>query len=206
MSGIWLASYIALWAVVLFQGVVIFLLLRQLGTMYPGTAQGVARDGLPVGDRAPDFDVRDAEGRPLSLADFRGMPLLLVFGSPDCTPCRQLIPDLNAFAQERPQELRVLFLSRGEVEDARRFADEHSVQVQVAAFPDDSLPDQYRARVSPFAFRIDVEGVIRAKGLTNNREHLELLLRMGKTSETAEAAGRNGAAASERPVAEEEVR
>ena len=37
-----------LWAVVLFQGVVIFVLLRQLRIMYLGTAQGVARDGFIV--------------------------------------------------------------------------------------------------------------------------------------------------------------
>ena len=148
MGGIWLGSYIAVWSVVLFQGVVIFLLLRQLGTMYLGTAQGVARDGLPVGERAPDFDVRDAEGRPLSLADFRGMPLLLVFGSPDCTPCRQLIPDLNSFAQERPEELRVLFLRRGEVEDARRVAEEHSGQAQRAPVPDASRRSESENRSS----------------------------------------------------------
>ena len=207
MSGAWLASYIALWAVVLFQGVVIFLLLRQLGVMYLGRAQGVAGDGLALGQRAPDFTVPDLEGRSVSLADFRGRPLLLIFGSPNCAPCRQLIPDLNLFAHERREELRVLFLSRGEMEESRRLAGELDVQVPVATHPDDALPDRYRARVTPFAFLIDGEGVIRAKGLTNNREHLELLLRMAgeQRSEAAGEASRNGAAA-ERPVAKEEGR
>ncbi len=208
MSGIWLVSYLALWAVVLFQGVVIFLLLRQLGVMYLGTAQGVARDGLSVGERAPDFTLPDLEGRTVSLADFRGHPLLLVFGSPTCVPCQRLIPDLNVFAHERPDELRVLFLSRGEVEEVRRFASDHDVQVPVATFPDDALADQYRARVSPFAFLIDGEGVIRAKGLTNNREHLELLLRLGREQapETTGKPGRNGAAAAEHLATKEEAR
>lgn len=205
MSGPWLVSYIALWTVVLFQGVVIFLLLRQLGVIYLGTAQGVARDGLPLGRRAPDFALPDLDGRPTSLAGFRGLPLLLIFGSATCAPCRTLIPDLNVFARERRDDLRVLFLCRGGVQEARRFAGEVDVQVPVAVHPDEQLPDQYKTRVTPFAFLVDGEGMIRAKGLANNREHLELLLRMAR-EHTDEAAGpgRNGASVEERPVAQEE--
>ena len=133
MSGIWLASYIALWAVVLFQGVVIFVLLRQLGVIYLGSAQGVANDGLDVGKEAPDFSLNGLDGEPLSLASFRGTPVVLIFGSPTCAPCRGLIPDLNAFARDRAAELHVLFLSRSDDESTRRFATEENIEVPIAA-------------------------------------------------------------------------
>lgn len=202
MSGAWLASYIALWAVVAFQGVVIFLLLRQLGLMYLGTAQGIARDGLAVGKRAPQFTVRGLAGEPIALSDFAGTPLLLVFGSPNCAPCKHLIPHLNAFAEKHSRELRVLFLSRGELEEARRFAREEDVQVPVAAHPDDTLPDQYQARVTPFGFVIGADGTILAKGLVNNHEHLEMLMHMaGEELRHATGARHNGARASERTEA-----
>lgn len=207
MSGVWLASYIVLWAVVLFQGVAIFLLLRQIGMMFLGTAQGVADDGLPLGKKAPDFALPDLEGRTVSLTDFRGLPVLLIFGSANCTPCRGLIPDLNVFAGERQDELRVLFLSRGNVEEARRFMQEMDAHVPVAVHPDSALADSYQARVTPFAFLLDGEGIIRAKGLANNREHLDLLLRMAKQEghEIGPDASRNGSRAGEREPAEEEV-
>lgn len=32
-----------------------------------------------VGDRAPDFELPDVEGRSISLGDLRGRPVLLVF-------------------------------------------------------------------------------------------------------------------------------
>jgi methylamine dehydrogenase accessory protein MauD len=208
MSGAWLVSYIVLWGLVLFQGLVIFVLLRQLGVMYLGTAQGVAHDGLPVGESAPGFTVRGLEGQDISLADFRGRSLLLVFGSPDCVPCRRLIPDLNVFARERAVEAHVLFLSRGNEEDSRGFANENDVQVPVAILSDDELAGKYRARVTPFAFLIDGEGVIRAKGLANNREHLEMLVRMAKeqAGQPAGGPGRNGADAEQPPVVEREAR
>ena len=194
MSGPWLVSYIVLWGVVLFQGAVIFVLLRQLGLMYMGSAQGVGRDGLAPGERAPEFALPDLAGRLVSQADFRGQPLLLVFGSTACAPCRGLIPDLNAVARERAAELQVLYLSRGDLEETQRFVDELDVRVPVALHPDHELPDKYKARVTPFAFVIDGEGIVRAKGLANNRDHLEQLLRMAKEEIEREARrNRNGA-------------
>lgn len=197
MSGPWLVSYIVLWAVVLFQGVVIVVVLRQLGIMYLGTAQGVARDGIAAGQRAPEFVASGLDGGHVTLADFRGMPLLLVFGSATCAPCRGLIPDLNAFALEKREELRALFLCRGGVDEARGFASELSVQVPVAAHPDEELPEKFKTRVTPFAFLIDAEGVVLAKGLANNRAHLDMLLDMAaKEAPSGERnAARNGASA-----------
>jgi len=198
MSGPWLVSYVVLWGLVLFQGAVIFVLLRQLGLMYMGTAQGVSRDGLAAGERAPEFTLADPAGRPVSLAGFAGRPLLLIFGSTACAPCRGLIPDLNAVARERAAELQVLYLSRGEAEETQRFIEELDVRVPVAVHPDMALPDQYKARVTPFAFVIDAEGIVRAKGLSNNRDHLEALLRVAN-DESRRAARRshNGAHATQ---------
>ena len=203
MSGAWLASYVVLWAVVLFQGVVIFVVLRQLGIIYLGTAQGVARDGIAAGQRAPDFTLPDLAGRLVSLADFRGRSLLLVFGSTSCAPCRGLVPDLNELARTREADLSALFLIRGELAEVRRFVDELDVQVPVALHSDEELPEKYKARVTPFAFVIDGEGIVRAKGLANNREHLDMLLRMAQDENKGRGrASRNGVAV-EAPVAEE---
>ena len=76
----------------------------------------------------------------------------------------------------------------------RRFVEDYAIAVPVAHYPDDSIANAYKARVTPFAFLIDGEGVIRAKGLANNREHLEMLVRSANDSE-AKGAGRNGTSA-----------
>lgn len=206
MSGPWLISYIALWAIVLVQGALIFILLRQLGVIYLGTAQGIANDGLTPGTRAPDFALPGLNGQLVSLEAFRGSPLLLVFGSPTCTPCKGLIPDLNVFARERERDLQVLFLSRGEVEATQRFVSEHEVQVPVATHPDEELMEQYQARVTPFAFLIDEDGVVRAKGLANNRSHLDMLLDMAAGKHPHNHNGKNGASRDARSITEEAAR
>lgn len=196
MSGVWLISYIVLWGIVLFQGLVIFVLMRQLGIIYLGTAQGVGRDGIAAGQRAPDFTLPDLAGGLRSLADFRGRSLLLVFGSTSCTPCRGLVPDLNAFARTHAADLDALFAIRGTPSETQRFVDDLGLQVPVGIYNDEELHEKYKARVTPFAFVIDGEGIVRSKGLANNRAHLDMLLKAANEEpKSRRGANRNGVAA-----------
>ncbi len=188
MSGVWLTSYVILWGIVLFQGLVIFVLMRQLGIIYLGTAQGVARDGIAAGQRAPDFTLPDLAGGLRSLAGFHGRSLLLVFGSTSCGPCRGLVPDLNAFAQTHADGLDALFAIRGTPAETQRFAEELGLGVPVGVYNDEELAEKYKVRVTPFAFVIDGEGIVRSKGLANNRAHLDMLLKMA----SEEPKGRRG--------------
>jgi hypothetical protein len=51
-------------------------------------------DGLRIGQPAPPFSARSLAGQLVSLDDLRaaGQPLALLFVSPDCFACRQLVP------------------------------------------------------------------------------------------------------------------
>src|SRR5438067_7226270 len=113
MDGIWIVSFIALWIIVIGEGVLILLLYRQLGVLYLGSAAGVSRDGLAVGSQAPDFTLADIDGQPHKLSSMRGRNILLLFGSSHCDPCRRLLPGLEEFARNEGREFEVLWLSQG---------------------------------------------------------------------------------------------
>ncbi|WP_456600472.1 peroxiredoxin [Blastococcus sp. SYSU DS0616] len=65
--------------------------------------------GLTVGTRAPEFTLPDAEGRPVSLSDFRGRPVVLVFypldWSPGCSRQLELYQQELAEFESRDAEL-----------------------------------------------------------------------------------------------------
>jgi peroxiredoxin len=64
----------------------------------------IKRDGLKAGTPAPDFRLSRLDGRgELSLSDFRGQRVLLVFSSPDCGPCNTLAPKLEKFHRANPR-------------------------------------------------------------------------------------------------------
>lgn len=181
MEGIWLVSYIVLWGLVLALGVLVLLLYRQLGIMYLGSAQGVSRDGLNKGTRAPDFSLADQHGQVRALHDYKGRDVALIFGSPHCSPCRILLPQLHDWARSHP-DVAVLWLNAASPEESLRFVSETGATLPILPYtPQENLLDRYRVRVTPFIFMIDEKGTIRAKGLVNSKGGLDLYYKELKT-------------------------
>ncbi|MEA2575970.1 MAG: hypothetical protein QOH93_3268 [Chloroflexia bacterium] len=188
MEGIWLVSYIVLWLVVLVLLVLVILLYRQLGIMYLGSAEGVSRDGIETGSVAPDFSLTDQYGNLQRPQDYRGRPLLIVFGSPTCGPCKVLLPELHAWAEDHP-EVGVLWLNAASREENARYVAEQGVTLPVSAHtPADGVVERYRVRVTPFLFFLDEQGIVRAKGLANTRDALDLYYSQIRLADHAEPA------------------
>lgn len=68
-----------------------------------------------VGDRAPKLAARDARGRPTSLerALEAGVPAAVVFVSPECGPCRALVPELVRWASALEGRLALVTVEDG---------------------------------------------------------------------------------------------
>ena len=103
----WLASYVALWVFVLLLG---FLLLGALRTRPARLAAGATggddtqpggRNGLKPGKTAPDFALPVATGGEVTLSDFVGRKVLLVFTQSGCGPCHRIMPELNRLQSGR---------------------------------------------------------------------------------------------------------
>src|SRR6516164_7017730 len=58
---------------------------------------------LPLDSMAPDFDLTDLAGERKTLVQCRGQTVLLIFYNPACGFCRELLPRLVAFDEERAQ-------------------------------------------------------------------------------------------------------
>ena len=186
MEGIWLVSYIVLWILVLALGALVLLLYRQLGIMYLGSAEGVSRDGLPKGTPAPDFTLTDQYGHQQRVAAYRGRPLLLIFGSAGCSPCRILMPQLDEWLAAHP-EMGIIWLNMNSPEETLKYVSDVGATVPVVpTTPDDKIAERYRVRVTPFSFMIDENGVIRTKGLVNTKAGLDLYYKELRTGTTAD--------------------
>src|SRR5579863_3824202 len=55
---------------------------------------------LPFGSPAPDFNLPSLSAGYKTLADFRGQSLLLIFFSPGCGFCREMVPGLAALRRQ----------------------------------------------------------------------------------------------------------
>ena len=71
-----------------------------------------AVDMLAPGTEAPDFTLNDIAGKPVSIRDFRGRKVVLVFWASWCPDCRAEVPELKAMmAAADPSEVAFVSVS-----------------------------------------------------------------------------------------------
>ena len=124
----------------------------------------IVRDGLKPGTPAPVFTLPDIYGTSVSLDQYRGNKVLLVFSDPHCGPCDQVSPNLEAFHREhRDSGLKLIMVGRGDIEDNRKKAEEHGITFPVVVQDKWKLSKQYGIFATPVAFLIDGCGAIAAE-------------------------------------------
>ncbi|MDD5496069.1 MAG: TlpA disulfide reductase family protein [Candidatus Omnitrophica bacterium] len=57
-------------------------------------------NALEIGDTAPEFTLKDLEGKNVNLADFKGRVIILDFFATWCPPCKEEIPDFIALQKD----------------------------------------------------------------------------------------------------------
>jgi peroxiredoxin len=121
----------------------------------------IQREGLKAGTVAPSFSLPDLDGDTVSLEQYRGRRLLLIFSDPHCGPCDALARKLAGVRHEHQENgLALLMVSRGALEDNRRKAFEHAIEFPIVIQPGWRISKQYGIFAMPVAFLIDEKGVI----------------------------------------------
>ena len=119
MPAVFYVSYVALWVLVITESLLLLLVYRHFGLMALSTAEGVYRDGLPVGVVAPTIRGMTAQSAITEWRPLAGYQHLLVFISPDRGPCVKMIPALIQLA-EANDRVHVTFIVPGPVQVVRR--------------------------------------------------------------------------------------
>jgi methylamine dehydrogenase accessory protein MauD len=158
--------------------VLLFGLARQVGILHERVAPmgAMASDqGLAVGEMSPNLQVTTLAGDRLVLgaASPHGRSRLLLFVSPTCPVCKKLLPIARSFAHA--ERLDVLLIGDGDDAEQRSMILKFGLE-GVPYINSPQVGMTFHVGKLPYAILLDAEGVIRAKGLVNNREHLESLL------------------------------
>ncbi len=150
----------------------------------PLSESRLQRDGLPVGTSAPDFRLPRLDGGELSLSEFRGKPVLLVFSDPHCGPCHALAPDLEQ-AHRQNGEVQVLMVSRGEVSDNHKKVKQHQLTFPIVLQRKWEISKQYAMFATPAGYLIDADGVVAADVAIGAEAILSLLFGAPKAEQAA---------------------
>ena len=123
---------------------------------------------VSVGDQAPDFTLPSTGGEQVSLADFAGRPVVLVFYPGDDTPvCTKQLNSYNDdLAQFEALDAQVLAISAQSVDSHEKFAGKHGFKFPLLADTDKAVAGAY-GTLGPLGFPrrslfiIDADGVVR---------------------------------------------
>jgi peroxiredoxin len=150
----------------------------------PLSESRIERNGLKAGTPAPLFLLPDLRGRNVSLEEYRGKRVLLVFSDPQCGPCDELAPELARLQVEHAQNgLAFVLVGRGSEEENKRKAEQHGIKFPVVLQEKWKLSKQYGIFATPVAFLINETGLI-AQDVAIGKDAVLALARRGV--ETAE--------------------
>jgi len=121
-------------------------------------------EGLPAGAPAPAFELPDLNGKPVSLEQFRGQRVLLVFFSPECGYCKGLAPDLARLPVDgRDGRPLPVVVTTGGAEANRVLVAQHGLRCPVLLQEQTEVATQYRTPGTPAGYLIDESGEIAAR-------------------------------------------
>ncbi|MDX2169615.1 MAG: methylamine dehydrogenase accessory protein MauD [Deltaproteobacteria bacterium] len=174
-----LISNAILWVAVIGLAALVAALVRQIGVLHERVAPAGAllgREGPRLGEPAPQLALADWNGAPVRIggADAARRATLLLFVSPTCPVCKTMLEIASALMRDEGRGARLVLASDGAREEHAGFVAAHGLAERTYVLSTE-LGLAYEVGKLPYAALIDADGVLRAKGLVNTREHLESL-------------------------------
>ena len=133
--------------------------LQEVGLL--STDGALSPIGLPIGDRAPSFDLPLLSGGTSTLEHLResGKPVLLIFSDPGCEPCSALLPEIARWEREEVNKLTLALVSRGAEEANREKVRAYGLKT-VLLQRDQEVAEAYHALGTPSAALVDHDGLV----------------------------------------------
>lgn len=122
-------------------------------------------ESRPVpGNKAPQFTLKDTEGKNVSLASFKGKIVLLDFWATWCGPCKDSTPviaKLHRAYAGRGVVILGISMDEGEgaVDRVKEYAQQYGIPYRLL-MDDGNVSKAYRIRTIPATFLLDADHVI----------------------------------------------
>ena len=181
MNDALIISNIILWVIVVALTILLFAVTRQVGILHERVAPAGAlqpTSGPKIGEITEEIKTSSLQGSSVILGGTQEeeKASLVLFISPTCPVCKELVPTAKSLAKAELNQIRLFFASDGE--DLKQHKN-YIHDLEIEDYPylvSEALGMYYQVSKLPFAVLIDGNGILRSKGLVNTREHLESLI------------------------------
>lgn len=127
---------------------------------------------------APDFTLKDTQGKTFRLSAQRGTPVLIFFGTTWCPGCRTEIPRYKEVSTTySPRGLKVIYINIMEpAQKVKRFAQTFSLNYRALMDEEGSVAQQYNVVGVPTIMLVDKGGYIIKVGHSSTEMPLDKVL------------------------------
>jgi peroxiredoxin Q/BCP len=140
---------------------------------------------LEKGVNAPDFELKDSEGKVHKLSDYRGEKLVLYFYPKDDTPgcTKEACSFRDSYADFKKAGVTIIGISPDEVDSHKKFKDKYSLPFTLLADPDHMVCDAYGVWGLKKSFGREYEGVYRTTFIIGEEGQIQRVFENVKPSE-----------------------
>lgn len=120
------------------------------------------KDLVREGDMAPDFVLKDLDGKEYRLSDYRGKGVFLNFWGTYCKPCKKEMPYIdNQYKKYKDQGVEVIAVNVGETDlSIRNFVEQYNLSFPIVVDKDGEVQETYNIYPLPATFLINKDGKI----------------------------------------------
>ena len=142
--------------------VILSLLVLAVGYSLYANATKDKVQKVEIGEKAPDFELVDLNGKTHRLSDYEGQGVFLNFWGTYCKPCEKEFPYIdNQYKQFKNQGVEVLAVNVGETEFAvNQFMKRHNLTFPTVIDKTNDVQTAYGINPLPITFLIDKEGKV----------------------------------------------
>jgi hypothetical protein len=166
-------TYALLWALVVFQALILAAVIRLVFSLQQASARASGDEGLASGTPTPAFAAESLSGIVINSADFGGHATALLFVTPNCDSCLVTADELAALGGKT--EGHTILICRGSYDECSGLQSHYAADVPIVVDPDYRISDTFNIRSVPTAILIDEANRIQSVGHPKRGdEHIEI--------------------------------
>lgn len=148
---------------------VVFLVILALWGIYDLYQDNLnSKVGINIGDKAPNIELKNLEGKTIHLSDFRGKTVIVNFWATWCTPCIEELPELKKFYKaNQDKNLVILGVNVTGIEKSetgvRDFVSKHQLPYPIVLDTQNTYADLFQIKGYPTTYLINSNGIIKYK-------------------------------------------
>ena len=122
-----------------------------------------AKEGLSIGAKAPDFELKTLSGDTVKLSNLKGKKVMLNFWATWCPPCKAEMPEMEQFSKQIGADTVILAVNIDPQLDVKGFVGENKITFPILLDTDDKVNEAYQILSIPTTYFINSKGIIQNK-------------------------------------------